>query len=76
MNLFSFSKLLFWSACFILVCLFGETRLKAAPFPVEILVQEARVTNTAPETFESFGHDVELSGDTAAIAARGPALAR
>ena len=35
------------------------------------MVQKARVTNNAPENFESVGHDVELSGDTAAIASLG-----
>jgi hypothetical protein len=48
-----------------------EVRLKAAPFPAEIMVLEARVTNSAPEAFESFGHDVDLSGNTAAIASIG-----
>jgi hypothetical protein len=55
----------------VLLPLFCQADLAAAPFPAEIMVQEARVTNSAPEDVKLFGHDVDLSGDTAAIAALG-----
>ena len=71
MNLFPSKEFLKRSAILLLFPFLCGTRIAAAPFPVEILVQEGRVTVDDPEALLYFGRDVELSGDTAAIAADG-----
>ncbi|MBI1176159.1 hypothetical protein GC207_01830 [bacterium] len=45
-----------------------------APYPAEILAQEARLTNNVSSTYDGFGQSVDISGDRVAVAGDGVTL--